>query len=133
MPDKFRKKADTELLHALACGATVEQAARKCGLSARTVYRRLREDDFRRQVQELKAEMVQRTAATLTAAGSEAVKTLLNLLQTNVAPVTRLGAARVVLELGVRLREAADFEQRLAALEERMAEEQETDNSRRRR
>jgi len=34
-----------------------------------------------------------------------------------VAPTTRLGAARAVLELGTRLRESEDLERRLAALE----------------
>jgi hypothetical protein len=121
MPDKLRKKADTQLLLALACGATVEQAARQCGLTARTVYRRLEDDGFRRQIQDLRTEMVQRTAATLTAAGSESVKTLLTLQQPTVAPAVRLGAARAVLEIGIKLREVADLEQRLAALEQLLA------------
>jgi hypothetical protein len=121
MADKFRKKADSTLLLALACGATVEQAADEVGLTARTVYRRLKDDAFRRQIKELRTGMVQRTAATLTAAGSESVKTLLALQEPTAPPAVRLGAARSVLELGVRLREVAEFEQRLAALEERIA------------
>jgi hypothetical protein len=38
--------ADKALLTALACGATVEQAARKAGLGERTVYRRLDDPEF---------------------------------------------------------------------------------------
>ena len=39
---ELRKKNEDALLVALACGATVESASRQCGLSERTVYRRLR-------------------------------------------------------------------------------------------
>jgi hypothetical protein len=38
-----------------------------------------------------------------------------------VPPATRLGAARAVLELGMKVRETAELEQRLAALEEQLA------------
>jgi hypothetical protein len=127
MADKYVKKADTMLLLALACGATAEQAARQTGLTSRTVYRRLQEESFRRQIQEIRAEMVQRTAATLTAAGSESVKTLLALQQATVPAAVRLGAARAVLEMGLKLREAADVDQRLTALEQRQAESQVAD------
>jgi HEAT repeat protein len=117
MPTKLRKKADDALLLALACGASVESAARQCKLCVRTVYRRLEDPDFRRRLHELRADMFQRTAATLTAAGSEAVRTLLELLKSPNPPATRLGAARSVLEMGMKAREFAELEERLAALE----------------
>jgi len=41
MPQRGRKNADQLLLMALACGATVEAAARSAGISQATVYRRL--------------------------------------------------------------------------------------------
>src|SRR5215471_14033715 len=81
MADQPRKKAEDALLLALACGASVDQAARQCGLSSRTVYRRLAEPDFRRRLQALRGDMVSRTAGTLTAAAGEAVRTLLELLK----------------------------------------------------
>jgi hypothetical protein len=112
-----RKGADERLLLALACGATVESAARQAGISESTVYRRLVDDEFKQRLLAMRAEMVQRTACTLTAAGTEAVKALLGLLQPATPHSTRLGAARAVLELGVKLREAAELEARIAALE----------------
>jgi hypothetical protein len=115
-----RKKAEDALLLALACGATVDQAARQCGLSTRTVYRRLAEPDFCRRLQRVRADFVQRTAGTLTAAASEAVRTLLELLKAPSPAAVRLGAARAVLEIGMKVREVADLEERLAALEERL-------------
>jgi hypothetical protein len=50
----------------------------------------------------------------------EAVKTLLSLQQGTVTNSVRLGAARAILEQGMRLRELADLEERLAALEQRL-------------
>src|SRR5207244_1558873 len=69
------------LLTALACGANVENAARKAGVSERTVYRRLRQAAFQKQLDELSADMVQRTAGMLTGAGMNSVKTLVDLQQ----------------------------------------------------
>ena len=120
MTDKPRKKAEDALLLALACGASVDQAARQCSLSTRTVYRRLADSAFRQQLQALRADLVQRTAGALTAAATEAVRTLLELQKPSAPPAVRLGAARSVLELGIKLREAADLEERLTALEQQL-------------
>ena len=40
-----------------------------------------------------------------------------DLVKEGTPPAVRLGAARAVLEIGLKVREAADVEQRLAALE----------------
>jgi hypothetical protein len=61
--------------------------------------------------------MVQRTAGMLTAAAGEAVKTLRDLLKEPIPPATRLGAARTTLEMGVKLRETVELQERIAALE----------------
>jgi DNA-binding MarR family transcriptional regulator len=121
MAQKGKRQSDHKLLMALACGATAENAARQVGVSESTVFRRLADADFLRRLQELKTDMVRRTAASLTAAGSEAVRTLLELMKaTNPGP-TRLGAARSVLEIGMKAREMAELEERLAALEQQAA------------
>jgi hypothetical protein len=117
MPDKPRKKAEDALLLALACGASVDAAARQCGLCERTVYRRLEDPAFSQRLKELRADMVQRTAGALTAASTESVRTLLELQKAAAPPAVRLGAARSILEIGMKVREAADLEERLAALE----------------
>jgi hypothetical protein len=62
----------------LACGATVENAARTAGISARTAQRRLAEPAFRKRLQDFRTDMAQRTGSMLTAAGMEAVKTLIH-------------------------------------------------------
>jgi hypothetical protein len=124
MPQQGKKHADQPLLLALACGATVENAARQSGVSESTAYRRLADAEFREQLQKTRAEMTERSVAMLTAAGMEAVKTLVALQQGATPPAVRLGAARSVLELGIKLREAVNLEERLTALEQQMAQGQ---------
>jgi hypothetical protein len=119
---RSRKKADEALLRGLACGATVDSAARAAGISARTAHRRLKEEAFQKKLQDVRAEMVQRTAGMLTGSGLEAGKTLVSLLDSTVPPTVRHGAARTILELGLKLRENAEMEERIAALEARAAQ-----------
>jgi hypothetical protein len=116
-----RRKGDTVLLTALACGATVESAARSANVSPATVYRRLNDPEFCRQLQEIRGDMVQRASGMLTASGLESVKTLLALQNESTPAAVRLGAARAVLEFGIKVREVADLERRLRALEDQLA------------
>ena len=52
--------------------------------------------------------------------GQEAVRALLELLKSS-TPSVRLGAIRTAFEMAIKIREAADLEGRLAALEQQMA------------
>jgi len=114
-----KKSRTTEILVSLlACGATQESAAQQAGVGRSTVRRRLADPAFQQQLAAYRADIVQRTAAALSAAGMEFVKTLVALTSATTPPATRLGAARSGLELGVKLREVAEIEQRLGALEE---------------
>jgi hypothetical protein len=125
MARRCGKQADQALLQALACGATVENAARKGGVSERTVYRRLDNPTFMQRLQQARLDMVQRTAGMLTGAGVAAVKTLVDLQHdAAVSSAVRRGAARDVLELAIKYRETADLEQRVAALEEELTSQE---------
>ena len=115
-----KRKGDTELLLALACGASVENAAQKAGLSRRTVFRRLAAPAFRAQVTEMRAAMVQRAAGMFSAAGLPAIKTLTTLQESASSEAVRLGAARATIELGCKLRETVEWAERLATLEGRL-------------
>jgi hypothetical protein len=120
MAAKGKKTLDERLLMALACGATVEAAALSAGVSKRTAYRRLDDPAFVRRLQALRSDMLGRTSGMLTAAGGEGVKTLLSLMRETAPPSVRLGAAKAVLEIGMKVREQAELEQRLCALEQQM-------------
>ena len=99
----------------------MEAAARQCGLSDRTVYRRLQDPEFKKRLENVRADMIQRSAGMLTAAAGEAVRTLLALQKDAIPAAVRLGAARAILEVGMKLRQMVELEQRLAELEEVVA------------
>ena len=124
MAQRGRRKADEALLLALACGATIESAARQVGVGETTVYRRLREESFCQRLDELRSEMVERASSMLTAAAMESVKTLLELQKKDNPAAVRLGAARSVLELGLKLRDAVDLKRRVAELQEQFSQSQ---------
>ncbi len=117
---KTRQSIDEALLLALACGGTVENAARSAGTSARTAHRRLQEPGFQQRLRAMRCDMVQRTAGMLTAASLESVKTLLALQEGSQPPNVRLGAARAIVELGLKVREMTEVHERLAVLEGKM-------------
>jgi len=122
MPGGDRKNADNALMLALACGATVESAARKASVSESTVFRRLNDPGFQRELNAMRSDMVQRATGMLTAATMEAAKTLLNLQHDSVPPAVRLGAARAILDFGLKMRQIVELEERLMAMETLLAE-----------
>lgn len=119
MLQRGRRRTDDVLLMSLACGATAEAAAQKADVGVATVYRRLKDSDFMDRLQKIRADIVQRMVGSLTAAGMEAIKTLVSLMQASNPGSVRLGAARAVLELGTKLRDSVELEKRIAVLEKR--------------
>ncbi|MFN2490429.1 MAG: hypothetical protein ABR529_11965, partial [Actinomycetota bacterium] len=111
-----RRGVDDLLVVALAAGLTVAAAAERAGVSPATVTRRLRDATFRARVTDARAQAVERAGAQLTAAFSAAVETLVALLRSPNHSVA-IAAATRILDLGLRLREAHELEQRLCALE----------------
>ena len=118
-----RKNADDVLMLALACGATIENAAQKASVSERTAYRRLADLEFCQRLKKARTDMVERAAAALTAASLEAVKTLYELQGFGMPPAVRLRAARSIIEMGMKLRKDAEFEERITVLEQRLKSE----------
>jgi hypothetical protein len=106
------------LLKALACGATVETAARAAGVGERTVYRRKKDPKFMQRLLELLEETNTRTRYMLTAIGPDTVKRLAGLQKETAPYPTQLGAVRTALEFGLKYAEAGEFRERLAAVEE---------------
>jgi hypothetical protein len=115
-----RKRNEDGLLLALANGSSVPAAAKQCGLSDRSVYRRLRDPEFQQRLNAVRADLVKRAAGSLSAAGQKAVSTLLDLMKPAVSPAVRLGAAKAVLEIGVKLREVVEWEGRMTEMEAKM-------------
>jgi len=121
LPDHATRKGDGLLIVALAGGATVPEAAARARVSVRTVQRRLDDPAFRQHVSEARGAMIARAVGQLADATTEAARTLRELLDAE-AETVKLGAARAILEHAVKLRESAELETRIAALEERIAQ-----------
>lgn len=101
----------------LAGGSTQTRAAREVKVGVASVKRWCREPEFARRVRELRSAMVDRALGKLADSMSYAAHTLVELCVPGVQESVRLGAARSVLELGVKLRESSEFEARISALE----------------
>jgi hypothetical protein len=112
-----RKNADEALALALAAGQTLRVAAEAAGVSERTATRRWADLGFRRRVAELRGDMVARSLGRMADGMAEAADVLRALLAAGTPPAVRLGAARALLELGTKLRESVELEERLQALE----------------
>src|SRR5262245_20959547 len=119
MAENGRRKGDLHLLLALAGGRTGREAAAMAGIGERTETRRIADPGFRRRVGELRAEMVGRALGRMADGMADAAATLRQLLAAESESV-RLGACRALLELGVKLRESVELEERLRALEGRI-------------
>ena len=121
MAHRGRRNADEALALAVAAGQTLRNAAVAVGVSERTAARRWADPAFRCRVSQLRGEMVQRSLGRLADGVTEAADVLRQLLAAE-SEAVRLGAARSLLELGVKLREPVELEERLAALEARISE-----------
>jgi hypothetical protein len=109
----------------LAAGRTVKDAATTNNVSVRTVADWLRYDaNFVQAVDSLRADMISSAAGRIAHDMTSAAKTLRKLLRDPDSRV-QLGAARAVLENGVRLRENTILEARIAELERLAAERKE--------
>jgi hypothetical protein len=112
-----RRPGDEKILGALAAGHPYSEAARVAGVSSKTVQRRMADPLFRAEVEEMKLQIVQSTAASLATLATKAVATLEPLLNDG-EPWMRQKTALAVIDLSIRYRETLEFDERIALLEE---------------
>lgn len=112
-------------VRALLTRPTVAQAAQECGLSEATVYRWLNDAAFRAALAQAEGEAVAAAGRRLAALAETALDALAGTLTDPRTPApVKVRACEVVLANLIRYREVAQFEQRLAALEQEMRGEQ---------
>jgi hypothetical protein len=121
MADKWRRKGQSTLILSLAAGATVREASKSAGIAESTAYRRLQDDQFRRQLSIARTRLLSEAVGRLSAVATRAVDTLENLLDSPTETV-RLGAARAILDRVVSLRENLELADRLERLEAAVGE-----------
>ena len=117
MAENGRRKRDDALVLALACGQTIRDAARAADIGERTATRRMSDPAFRQRVEKLRSDMVCRALGKMADGMADAADKLRQLLAAK-SEAVQLGACRALLELGVKLRESVELEQRLIALEQ---------------
>lgn len=91
-------KGDTPLFRALVSGCHVENAAAIAGVSERTVYRRLADPEFRKQIDEARKALRESILAKLCDAGHDAISSLTDLMHSAEDEMVRLKAAKAVLD-----------------------------------
>ena len=112
-----------EVALALAAGTPVAEIAERTGVGERTIHRWREDPAFRQLIRGYRAEMTERALGRLADGMTEAADTLRALL-TAVSESIRLNAAKAVLEIGNKLHELQDIEQRIGDLERLLAEKQ---------
>jgi hypothetical protein len=123
MAGSGRKNADGQLAVLLAAGLSITKAAAKAKVGERTVYRRLKDPDFRRRVEEARAAMVAKTVGRLAALGNLAVGQLHGLLsRETTGEQVRLGAARAALDFLFRSHEQQTLAKQLEELKKQVEE-----------
>ena len=91
-------------------------------MSEATIWRWLADEAFADAYREARTKSLETTLTALQSAGAEAVQALRDVMNDRLAKGSeRVSAAKAVLELGLKGREVLETEERLAALEERLA------------
>jgi hypothetical protein len=111
-----RHAADPVLAMALATGATNEEAAKRAGVSLRTVTRRLKDQAFVARLDELRARSLESIGAELAAGAAQAVSTLVQLLDPENPPSVRVAAARALLTNMLQYREAGELQRQVSEI-----------------
>lgn len=110
-----------KVIEALLSGADKDEAARKAGVTRRTVDRYLQEPAVHAALGEATGAALGDVARRMIGAMATALDTMLALTEDKDAPATvRLRAAIAIVEHGPRLFEAHDLVKRIEALEARL-------------
>jgi len=116
MSEDDRPTREDAFLLALGRGLCVRDAAVEAGIGEATGYRWMRDRTFLMRLSEMRSELWSAALSGLSQAATEAVKTLVELLNSE-DEGTRLKAAAKILEAGSRLRQDVEIDARLTALE----------------
>ncbi len=118
MAQKGTRKGETALIMALASGQNVRDAAKAVGIGERTARRRMNDEGFRRELSIARDRIISEAVGRLTAASTNAVCTLEQLMSEAESETVRLSAARTILDKTVSMRENLELAERLARVEQ---------------
>ena len=107
--------AKEQVLAALLTSPTIREAAKKTGVSERTINGYIREDtEFRKAYDEHRQAIIREASEKLTSAFTSAVDTLCDVMENSENnAATRVTAAKAIIEHGMKLFEVTDIMQQL--------------------
>lgn len=115
---KLKGKQHAFLL-ALLQTQTTEQAIEQTGISRRTAYDYLKDDNFNKALREARTDAVKLVSQKITSTGEEAMTILKEVLHDKETPAhTKMTAVRTVLEYMYRTYENDELERRIEELEQ---------------
>lgn len=127
MAGNGRKTADLSAkqlraIEALLKEPTTTAAAKAASVGETTIFRWLADPVFSQAYREARNRLLESTLTSLQAASGDAVQTLRDVMgDADANHASKVSAARAVLEFTLKSREVLDVEERLKALEERLA------------
>lgn len=108
----------TQAIIALLSSPSVSDAAAAVGMGERTLYRWMKDPEFKAAYNEAKLAAMGQATTRLQGSASEAAETLVRIMNDeSVRAATRVHAAKAVLEFGLQGQEAELIIERLARLE----------------
>ena len=113
-----KKVDDAKLIETLLEMGSVRAAAKKTGLTASAIYKRMREPEFRERYEQEQDGIIVSVAGSLTQALDGAVEALVDVCRNPLHPPgTRIAAADSLLRHGLKYVEASNILRRIADLE----------------
>ena len=109
-----------QAISALLQRPTITDAAKAIGVGEATLWRWMKQADFKRAYLEARREVVTKSIARLQQASGEAVEALREVMEDRGAPASaRVAAARVILETALKSVEVEDLAVRVDTLEQK--------------
>lgn len=116
-----------EIISALLSTRSIAEASQKLGIQPRTIYNRMKKDDFKRLYAEARKGLLKATTEELQKMTASAVGVLADIMiDRNVPANTRIYSATSILQFASKYTELNDVLSRIEALE--IEKERETEN-----
>jgi hypothetical protein len=117
---KLSRKKE-QAIAALLSQPSIGGAAKKVGISEKTLFRWLQLDEFQRAYKNARKQVVQHAIAQIQSVMSEAVQTLLKVMSDDTTPASsKVSAARALLDIGFKVVEIEDLENRIEKIEKNL-------------
>jgi hypothetical protein len=103
----------------IAAGKPIATAAAEVDVGERTTHRWLTDPNYRVYIDGIRRQLLEESMGRLIGLATRAVDTFAALLDEEITPAVRLGSARSIFDVLLRIREMTSLEARIAALEAR--------------